>query len=521
MLTAHPDSIDILVENGVVTAAGGRVRLEETTAGLRILCHSTEPLRRILLRWNTAIPRHAAVLADHWERGYGDREWRGLVAERVLPWYAIVHDAKFDTSAGYGVRTGASSFASWRIDQQGVTLVLDVRNGDRGVVLGNRELCAAIVVSLSSNVGESPFAFGQRFCKSLCAAPRLSPKPIYGGNDWYSRYGENSAETVKQDAGLIRELSPDRSNPPVFVIDAGWSPTGSCNGAPYDRGASGFPDMASVAAWMRSHEIRPGIWIRPLLTTEKVPASWRVSQKHPFGGQTSSYLDPSIPEVLDLVKTDIHRLVAWGYEVIKHDFTTYDILGRWGFEMGGEITSGGWSFADRSRTTAEVITALYQAIREAATSSIIIGCNTLGHLTAGLYELQRSGDDTSGRHWERTRKMGINTLAMSMIQHNHFFSVDADCVAIMSDVPWKLTQQWLDVVARSGTPLFVSPHPQATGKEQRKAVQHALGLAAMAQSPGEPLDWLWTTSPEQWKFADGTTKTYQWNDYRGSVDPCP
>ena len=37
----------------------------------------------------------------------------------------------------------------------------------------------------------------------------------------------------------------------------------------------------------------------------------------------------------------------------------------------------------------------------------------------------RTGDDTSGRIWERTRRMGVNTLAFRLPQHNAFYHIDA------------------------------------------------------------------------------------------------
>ena len=46
-------------------------------------------------------------------------------------------------------------------------------------------------------------------------------------------------------------------------------------------------------------------------------------------------LDPTVPEVRKKVVDDITRLRHWGYELIKHDYTTYDIFGRWGFQLDG------------------------------------------------------------------------------------------------------------------------------------------------------------------------------------------
>jgi alpha-galactosidase len=225
-------------------------------------------------------------------------------------------------------------------------------------------------------------------------------------------------------------------------------------------------------------------------------------------------LDPSLPETLARVRADFARLRDWGYALIKHDWTTCDILGRWGFQMGAELTYGGWHFADRRRTTAEIVRDLFRAIRQGAGDAVVIGCNVVGHLSAGLFELQRTGDDTSGRDWERTRKMGVNTLAFRMPQHGTFFQSDADCVGLTEQVPWTLNRQWLDLLARSGTPLFVSADPAAVGPEQARALRSAYAAAARPQARGEPLDWLVSTCPQTWQLSDQHIR-FDWYGERG------
>ncbi len=90
---------------------------------------------------------------------------------------------------------------------------------------------------------------------------------------------------------------------------------------------------------------------------------------------------------------------------------------------------------------------LYRTIRQAAGDSLVIGCNTVSHLSAGHFEICRVGDDTSGTEWPRTRKMGVNTLAFRGPQHGAFYVADADCVGVTNAVPWSLTRQWLDLLA--------------------------------------------------------------------------
>jgi alpha-galactosidase len=160
-------------------------------------------------------------------------------------------------------------------------------------------------------------------------------------------------------------------------------------------------------------------------------------------------------------------------------------------------------------TNAEVVHALYRRLRAACGEErIILGCNTVGHLSVGLFDASRTGDDVSGKAWERTRRTGVNTLAYRLPQHRIFYSLDADCVALTPEVPWSMSRQWLRVVANSGSVLLVSPDPRAVGKEQTKALAEAFEICA--QKPAsEPLDWLVSRTPESWRSGE-VTHQYDW-----------
>ncbi|RYX85528.1 alpha-galactosidase [bacterium] len=501
----------VLEANSDITWSGPGVDVEAQISanGLHIALDASAPIKTITLRWRGSFPAGARFLGDAWERGYGDLEWRGMVAERPLPWYFLATNGT--QSAGYGVDTGANSLCNWRVDDGGITLQLHVGCGDSGVQLGGRHLEVATVRQLESEA--SAFETARAFCRMLCPSPLLPSQPVYGGNDWYYAYGNNSRDSILRDSALISELSPGGDNLPFMVIDDGWQ---GCrapeNGGPWDISSARFGDMDDVASQMQQLGVRPGLWFRPLLTTANVPDSWRFGrrggQRH-LGGMT---LDPSVPEALEFVAEDMRRFREWGFQLVKHDFSMMDIFGKWGFDMGTNPTgNNGWHFADRTRTSAEIIKDFFGTLRKAAGPDVmLIGCNTIGHLGAGLFELQRTGDDTSGYEWERTRKMGINTLAFRMSQHDTFFAVDADCVGLTTHVPWELNRQWLDVLARSGTPLFVSADPKALGAEQKQAMREAFAVAAKPQPTAEPLDWLDTTSPTRWKMGD-EIKTYTWS----------
>ena len=121
-----------------------------------------------------------------------------------------------------------------------------------------------------------------------------------------------------------------------------------------------------------------------------MPEEWYLSRN-------DKTFDPSHPEVLEYVAKTTKTLTQdWGYELIKHDFSTFDIFGKWGFEMQTNITENGWSFYDKSKTSAEIVKNFYSVIKENAGNAIIIGCNCIGHLCATYHQLNRTGDDTRG-----------------------------------------------------------------------------------------------------------------------------
>ncbi len=474
------------------------------------------PLSRVVLRWAMRMPAEALYLGDHWERSYGDLQWRSLQPERVMPWYFSAFTAADGRSFVAGVATQPSALCFWTIDADGLSLWLDFRNGGSPCLPGERDIAAASIVSFGSEAGESPMGTLRRLCAALCPAPRRSDGPICGNNNWYYAYGLNfDAHAMRRDAVFLAELAEGQTTRPFCVIDAGWTAGSSCPGGPWTHGEpTRFPDMPGLAADVKRLGVRPGIWIRPTaLTVVDEPRRLRAGP----AAMAEKPLDLTLPENLALIHDDLARIRSWGYELIKHDFSTYDALGRWGFEMGAELTDEGWHFADQSLTNAEIILRLYRSLRGSAGDAVLLGCNTIGHLAAGLFEIQRTGDDTSGRLWERTRRMGVNTLAYRLPQNGTFFVNDADCAAHTEHTPWGLDQQYLDLVSRSGTALFVSVDPRTVSPAQQTILKDAM-QRALSRAPHvdcEPLDWIHSTTPSEWRIG-GQTVRYDWGQPFGA-----
>jgi alpha-galactosidase len=464
------------------------------------------PLTHVHARWRAKISEGLLCFGDDWERSYGTLCWQDMVPERVMPWYFATHDGV--CVHGYGVKTGAAALCFWQFDPEGVSLWMNVSNGGEGVELGQRKLHLATVVSRKGQEGEGPLVALRALCRQMCPVTRPSQRALWGVNDWYYAYGHNSAQMLLEMTDIAVNLAPAGGPKPFTVVDDGWR-----------DGSATFPSMADFASSVRKKGARPGIWIRPLIASSDPQPELLLSAGR-FGDHTQrareTAFDPTIPEAMDRVIAKVKQVASWGFELIKHDYSTYDLLGKWGNEMGASPTHPGWRLHDRTRTNAEVIRDLYESIRRASGDRIqIIGCNTVGHLSAGLFEMQRTGDDTSGKDWERTRRMGVNTLAHRLCQHGTFFQLDADCVALTKDVAWSLTRQWLDVVARSKTVLFVSPDPSVVGPEQKNALKEAFAELASSGGAAEPADLFHGTTPEIWRAGE-SQREYAWSGPEGA-----
>jgi alpha-galactosidase len=346
----------------------------------------------------------------------------------------------------------------------------------------------------------------KKYYSLLCDAPLKLDHKIYGSNNWYYAYGKISHSSVIKDAQLLAELCRGNTEKPYMIIDAGWEK--NVHSAPWSELKEGaFYDMKALAAQMSEIGVRPGIWIRPLRDIHRLVFPEGAPQRCVRDGK---YLDPSHPDTLNYIKNTLSMLRDWGYRFIKHDFSTFDTIGFWGFERKAEFAADGWHFYDRSKTTAEIFVGLNKAIYEATKGrAVVLGCNVIGHLAAGAVHLNRTGDDTSGKEWERTKVMGVNTLAFRLAQNETFYMCDADCVGILKNyIPWDKNSQWLHLLSYSNTPLFVSCTDKIN-PQQRAELSTAYKVFNEKDHQFTPVDIYENKTPEVWEI-DGKTVKYNW-----------
>lgn len=514
IFTAVDSGIKLDCTSDELSVGDVSLRFKNEGERLRVFVSAEKsPLFHIRLRWNFTPDEHRAdsprVLGDTWERTYGELEWRSVIPQRFMPWYMLVSNGSDSdpNTAGrhtecFGVEVRPSAVCSWQYDTHGVTLWLDVRCGGDGVLLGGRvlEVCSILMCDYY-NI--SAFEAGRAACREMCHDGLVPKKMIYGSNNWYYAVGNSSHEQILRDAELLSRLTEGAENRPYCVIDDGWQ-RHSCDG-PWDCGNERFPDMERLAREISEYGVIPGIWVRYLADGH----GEGLGEKYHIPSRPGT-LDPSLPEVIEQIRRDTERLVSWGYRLIKHDFTTYDIFGVYGGIRPVYLAENGWSFRDRSKTSAEIALQIFRTVREAAGDDvIIIGCNTLSHLTAGLVHLSRTGNDTSGRYYERTRICGVNALAFRMMQNGIFYLCDADCASHAGRIDWKQNREWLRAVGESGTPLFVSADPDLMTDEIMRDMRNALCRSSLGGDTMIPVDWMENTAPERY-FVNGEEHTYNW-----------
>ena len=471
---------------------------ENDRLGVFITAINDRP-RFVKMSWSFESGGDIFVLGDAWERSYADLGFRKLADNgRAMPWYFAATDKK--STFCLGVETQPNSFVSFRYDESGVTALIDCRNGGSGVKLGGRKvkLCTFVY----SRYALEPFEALCCFCREMCKTPILPEEVIYGGNNWYYAYGKSSYEEIISNSALQAELSEGIENCPFMVIDDGWQ-INSCKG-PYLPNEK-FRDMKTLAGEIKSLGVRPGIWVRLLdNASDEITDDMKILR-----GGKREYLDPTDSRVKDFIRRDIERIKSWGYEMLKHDFSTVDLFGNYGKDLTDTITNcENWHFVDETKTNAEIVLDFYRLIKEACGDMLIIGCNTVSHLCAGLVHINRTGDDTSGREWDRTRRMGVNTLAFRLCQNKAFYLADADCVGILDDnIPWEKNRQWLDVLSKSDTALFTSC--AALDDRQREDMKRAYEEIQKPHSI-KPLDIYENLTPCEWEI-DGEKTVYNWD----------
>ena len=329
---------------------------------------SGSPVRFLKLRFNGDCLFVDKVYGDQIERA-GDTyylEWRSVMPHRMMAWYFIVKGK--DCYKGYGVKTGADCFAYWQIDARGITLFLNLCNGNNGTNL-QAPLLACEVVEYAGKVGENAYSVHKNLCKKMCDCPVLPKSPIFGVNNWYWAYGNISKDGVLKETDYLMEMTDGVKNRPSMIIDDGWQ--------------------------------------------------------------------------------------------LNRSFAPHNYIG------------GPWEANSQFKDMALTASLIKE---KGASDADVIGCNTIGHLCAGIHSISRTGNDTSGRSFEWTRRFGVHSM-MRLPQNETFFLVDPDCAAFTERVDSKLNLDYLEACAITGMTTLASVTPHSLTKDELKQINRIYKIA--------------------------------------------
>lgn len=479
---------------------------------------SGSPVKYLKLRFNGDCSFIDKVYGDQLERVGAEcyLEWRSVMPHRMMAWYCIVKGE--NAFKCYGVKTGADSFAFWQVDTHGVTLFLNLMNGNDGTDL-QAPITACEVVEYTGADGEDAYSVHSKFCRIMCDNPVLPKKPIFGVNNWYWAYGNISKQSVMQETDYLMEMTAGVKNRPSMIIDDGWQLNRSYCGSYYIGGPweanSEFKDMAETANMIKNKGAKPGLWFRPLLTLGRIPTEAFLREN-----DNGLVLDPSHPFSLEHVENDAAKIRGWGYEIIKHDFSTGDITGFAPFTSEAHFTklfNHSAKFFDKTKTTATIIKNFYKAIQKGAADADVIGCNTIGHLTAGIHSVSRIGNDTSGRSFEWTRRFGVHSV-MRLPQNETFFLADPDCAAFTERVDGKLNLDYLEMCAITGMTTLASVTPYTLSPDELKRINKIYKIADENKLRYGIKNYDKTANPEKFVSKDGKNEIeFNWYEaYNGS-----
>ncbi len=441
-----------------------------------IVYPSGSPVKYLKLRFSGDLSFVDKVYGDQFERQSFKAylEWRSVMGSRILPWFC--HVIGENKMACYGVKTGCDCFAMFQVDTHGVTLFLNLCNGNDGTDL-QEPLVACEVVELFGKEGEDEYDVAKVFAQKMCDSPVLPKEPIFGVNNWYWAYGNISFDSVVKEADYLMEMTAGCKHRPAMIIDDGWQKERIVGRGQYIGGEwepnDRFKDMAKMAEEIHKRNQKAGLWIRPLLTKGNLPTGVAYAEY-----DKGVVMDPSHAYTLEKVETDVRRIANWGYEIIKHDFSTLDITG---IVLTSEfhnyqLCKGGYKFFDKTKTTATIIKNLYKAIQRGAGTADVIGCNVIGHLSAGIHSVQRTGNDSSGRSFEWTRRHSVNAV-MRLPMNNTFFNVDPDCAAFTELVSADMNLDFLEMCALTGMTTLASVTPNILKEKEMQRINEIFKMA--------------------------------------------
>ncbi len=282
------------------------------------------------------------------------------------------------------------------------------------------------------------------------------PLPPSGLCTWYYYYQDVNENEVKLNAAWIAKNLKDYGARYV-QIDDGWQAEtkqgrhGSRDWTGVDKAFPG--GMASLAAYVKSLGLVPGIWIAPhgQSNEDVVKANPGVFMLKPDGTSASSswegnwLSDPSVPETQKYLKDLFATLVKWGYEYFKIDGQTV---------VMDEYRSKA-SFMKHPGDVEQLYRNTLESIRSAiGPNRYLLGCWGIPLEGVGIMDGSRTGGDVVGG-WS-----GFATALAPTMQyyfmHNIVWYTDPDVMLLRLPLTTEQARVWATLQGLTGQALMAS-----------------------------------------------------------------
>lgn len=421
-----------------------------------------------------------AVLTNDWERSSESRNLHRL--EAVEGWIdsagnVTLNDADTGIGLAAGALTGAAAFVTFRLapegpESVGVAATEDTRSGDKGVLLDPGASLEADGVALA--VGHDGYEAAERFADAVRDAngARLRVRRTTGWGDWYWYYGSNSEETVLGNVSAI-DARLQGCGIEYIQVDAGWQKVReyvtlpeldmTCTtaaGAPWEPNDFFKHGMKALADEIRRRGYKPGLWIRPFKLSEqaeefKKPEAWVLAPAvgHPLDAGGS--VDISQPEARDWVGSLFERVAReWGYDFIKFDFPTHDLLSVSTFSLPRGVLPS-LLIRNERETSAQAFRYALETMRErAGQDTFLLACNCFLGPAVGLVDGFRISDDILHSRWSRNRRM-LRACAERYYMDGRLWQNDPDVLHVRDSIPTSQALLWASYLGLAGTMVLL------------------------------------------------------------------
>lgn len=416
----------------------------------------------------------AKILVNDWERYGGDNSLKELNCEESLfsAWNVELYCKKQEISLMSGILSGKEMFTSFEVRKDASGLIRlnvsgDVTSGREGVLLlpgGMLESDGIIMMP-----DESPYKAAERYSLAVSKYNRIEMKQknMTGWADWYFYYGSNSEKTVLENLEAIDNRLKGYGIE-YIQVDDGWQKIKeytyyeplnltctTSSGAPWEENEDFKGGMKQLADCIHERGYKAGLWIRPFsimnIAKEYIDSlPWVLKHSADDIMPDRATVDISQISALEWLKLLFKKLTSdWGYDYIKYDFITHDIMINGTFGLNREKVDS-FKIKNRKITSSRAYYNALKAFREGAGGdTFLLGCNCLAGNAIGLVDGYRVSGDICIFSWELTKSMLISS-AYRYYMNGVIWQNDPDVLMVGDKLSMDKAIFWASFVSLTG-----------------------------------------------------------------------